>query len=480
MTLTFAPRALAGAAVALFLTASPAFAARYATPSGSNAASCADIAHACSLTTAVNGRGANQPSPHDEIVVEPGTYNLSAPLTPPVSGENIHGTDPLAASINGATGVVLDAATPTSVSTLMIRGDIVDPGGTLDRLYVYPSAATAHHVGCSCTGGVLRDSVILGGGSAGGLVGYVGDGPVTGAAKPVTEDYRNDTIISAASNVAPIRIDHTGNDTSVKFAFTAENVILATAVIDDQGHPTPGPLASKLSQAKAGQSTTLAITHSDVVGASPSTGGSMTSSDASDIGQSPFGSFGQYPINLRAVAGAPTIDAGVNDPRNGPSDLDGKLRTSGGATDIGAYEHQVLTLSPVTTPVATNNPPPPLPIAEPKLKLLSPDVIVDPVQFDDNESARCTGVKLPCTVHGTLRVRFGGHQTSSAIGTISGTLHPGHKGGLKIKLSSTGYLAVYHASNMRLDAKARVTTTSGLGRTTQTFTIRLITYPDYT
>jgi hypothetical protein len=461
MTPTLAPRAVACAAAALFLTASPAFAARYATPSGSDTASCADIAHACSLPTAVDGHGANQPSPNEEIIVEPGTYNLSGPLAPPVSGENIHGTGPLAASIIGATG------------------DIVDPGGTLDRLYLYPSAATAHHVGCSCTGGMLRDSVILGGGSAGGLVGYVGTGPVTGAAKRVTEDYRNDTILSDSSGAVPIRIDHTGNDTSVNFRFTAENVIAATTGVDAQGFPAPGPVATKLSQSKPGQTTTLTMTHSAAGSAWPSSGGSMTITDVSDI--APALPFFQYPINEREVSGAPTIDAGINDPLNGPDDLDGNLRTSGGTTDIGAYEHQVLTLSPTTTPVATNNPPPPpLPIAEPKLKLLNSEVIVDYIQLVDNESGRCTGVKLPCTVHGTLKVRLGGHQKPSAIGTISGTLHPGHKGNLMIKLSSTGYLAVYHASNMRLDAKASVTTTSGLGRTTQTFTVRLITYPDYT
>ena len=369
MTLTFAPRVVACVVAALSLTATPALAVRYAAPSAPNTASCADVAHACSLTTAVNGRGADQPSVGEEVVVEPGTYALPGPLHPAARGEQIHGTGPALASIASATHVVLDAAVPTNLSTLTIFGDMVDPGGTLDRLYVIPQPATANHVSCQCTGGVLRDSVFLGGGgSAGGLVGYVGAGNATAAAPPLTEDYRNDTIVSEAAGVSPILIAHTGADASVKFAFTAENVILQPVL-------AAGSPATTVSQAHHSQTTTLTMTHSDVAGASSSTGGSTTNADASDIATAP--SFAHYPSDLREVPGAPTNDAGVDDPRNGPADLDGNLRTSGPATDMGAYERQQLIVS-VAPPIVITTTQSTLPIAKPKLKLIGSDVIIDP------------------------------------------------------------------------------------------------------
>ena len=39
-------------------------------------------------------------------------------------------------------------------------------------------------------------------------------------------------------------------------------------------------------------------------------------------------------------AGSPAIDAGADDPQNGPVDLDGKPRKLGAAPDMGAYEFQ--------------------------------------------------------------------------------------------------------------------------------------------
>jgi hypothetical protein len=471
MTLTFARRVVASSVVALSLSATPALALRYATPTGSNTASCADLAHACSLTTAVNGHGANQPSVNDQIVVGPGQYTLPGPLQPPVRGESILGPGASSATVNAA-GVVLDATVATNVSGLTIGGEIVDPGGTLDRLLIDPPPTTAGHVSCQCTGGLLRDSVVFGSGTAGGVVGYVGDGDPTATAKPLTEDYRNDTILAGPDGAVAILIKHTGSDTSVKFEFTAENVIAETTRHLD-GVLAGGLIATKVSQSQPGQTTTLAITHSATGANFPSLGGANTITDLSDI--APVLPFVSYPLDLREVAGAPTIDAGLNDPRNGPLDLDGDLRTSGSATDIGAYERQALTVS-TTPPVVANNGPS-LPIAKPKLKLLSTEVMILPPWPTGDEQVRCTGVTLKCTVHGTLTTFAAHHATK--LGTISGTVNGGHKGSLTVNLNGIGWDAVYGASHMHLNVKATVTTTSGLSVTKQTFTIPLQTEPDY-
>jgi len=42
--------------------------------------------------------------------------------------------------------------------------------------------------------------------------------------------------------------------------------------------------------------------------------------------------------DFRPKAGSPAIDAGIDDPDNGPTDLDGIARNLGAAPDIGAYE----------------------------------------------------------------------------------------------------------------------------------------------
>ena len=47
--------------------------------------------------------------------------------------------------------------------------------------------------------------------------------------------------------------------------------------------------------------------------------------------------------NFRPGPGSPLVDAGAADPDNGPTDLDGKPRTSGAAPDVGAYESDAAT-----------------------------------------------------------------------------------------------------------------------------------------
>ena len=53
--------------------------------------------------------------------------------------------------------------------------------------------------------------------------------------------------------------------------------------------------------------------------------------------------------DFHPLSGSPLIDAGVDDPANGPLDLDGKARKLGAAVDIGAFESDPPP-PPVTTP----------------------------------------------------------------------------------------------------------------------------------
>jgi len=56
--------------------------------------------------------------------------------------------------------------------------------------------------------------------------------------------------------------------------------------------------------------------------------------------------------DFRPKAGSPAIDAGIDDPDNGPTDLDGRARKIGSAVDIGALEFDPPPAEPQTQPTS--------------------------------------------------------------------------------------------------------------------------------
>src|SRR5436305_15342076 len=74
--------------VLMLSAASTALAApplRYASSTGKSTNDCTAPATACDMQTAINGNGGNQPVANQEVVVAPGTYNLTATLDPPTN-----------------------------------------------------------------------------------------------------------------------------------------------------------------------------------------------------------------------------------------------------------------------------------------------------------------------------------------------------------------------------------------------------------
>jgi hypothetical protein len=67
--------------------------------------------------------------------------------------------------------------------------------------------------------------------------------------------------------------------------------------------------------------------------------------------------------DFHQAAGSPTIDAGINDPLNGTTDIDGEARQIGPLTDIGADERP-----PDVGGGGTANPPPPTLVKKKKCK----------------------------------------------------------------------------------------------------------------
>src|SRR5580704_8370545 len=70
--------------------ASAAMLPRYASPTGTSADDCASLANACDIATAIDGTAGNMPVSGQEVIVEPGTYTLTATLAPTVN-TIIHG-----------------------------------------------------------------------------------------------------------------------------------------------------------------------------------------------------------------------------------------------------------------------------------------------------------------------------------------------------------------------------------------------------
>ena len=89
----------------------------------------------------------------------------------------------------------------------------------------------------------------------------------------------------------------------------------------------------------------------------------VTASRATDLGHNQSGNpLFTSPSDFHLLPGSPAIDAGVNDPADGPTDLDGQPRIQGALPDLGAYE---ATPIPVIPPAP---PPTPAPAADPRAR----------------------------------------------------------------------------------------------------------------
>jgi hypothetical protein len=145
-----------------------------------------------------------------------------------------------------------------------------------------------------------------------------------------TLTLRNDTIIGTADEAAYFETD------SLTMEATAVNTILRGNSTDVRARETStGTVAVNLD-------------HSNYATVTAEGGASITPA-GSGANQTASPRFVQAGVDFHEAAGSPTIDAGVNDPANGATDLDGNPRVHSyvagdcgpqvaGTTDIGAYE----------------------------------------------------------------------------------------------------------------------------------------------
>jgi hypothetical protein len=422
------------------VSASGAWALRYAGPTGISTQDCLTVATACDLQTAIQTAAAGE-----EVVVEPGNYTVGSEIAVSKPNLDIHGVEgqprPV---ITGGGGIIQSGGNPITLSYLDFEGsggllNISD--GMLDRLVIrgYPGG----DVLCQCSDGTLRDSVVVATGlvvSSGGAVGLLGNGSTAG------EDLRNDTIISTFHGTPAINLEQqnaTPQFAHAAITFTAENVIAL-----DLG----GGTSVLTGQPQSTQTTEITFHHSDVGTPSTSGGATVVTTDA-DITTAPL--FADAATDdFHELAGSPTIDTGLDSALDGPVDFDGLPRMAGAATDMGAFEVQPpVVVAPVITP-APLPPPAPAPAPAlpppPRLSITGRAFTVSSSTAKVTVPALCTAATPGrCTVTGTLTTTAALHGAHSAkaskptvVGTLRGTLTAGRRGTLTLTLDRAAAAAL--------------------------------------
>jgi hypothetical protein len=334
-------RVLLPAAIALFLLlpASALGATRYASPAGVGSGSCL-AATPCSLAYAITAASAG-----DEVVVTLGTYPVAATIkaTVPLS---IRGAGASRPRIVGAKEV-----TPLESGELLLISNLaIESTESLEgSLFAYADGDVFDHLELIATGAngsgalalrsgvnwTLTNSLLVAKGDF--SLGLFEQGVAEG-----TAIMRNDTVVAEGKESFGIAI--TGVAPAVTKKIVATNVIAI------------GEVAAEAKDNK-GASTSIAFDHSDLQG---QVLGAVTSIAAQTAAPKFVDAAGG---NFREALGSPTIDAGINDPANGATDLDGNARSLPGrltcgppapaVTDIGAFETTDPGPAPPCVPVVT-------------------------------------------------------------------------------------------------------------------------------
>lgn len=317
--------ALAALVAALLVPATATAATRYAAPAGGMVPGCSQVTP-CSLEYAITAA-----SPGDEVVVTAGQYTVGATIETETSLW-IHG--PLGDEkprIFAAEKSVLKSFAPQRISDLELEstnnpdGVLFVPadGTVLERLKLFARGADSLGLrpGNNFT---MTDTLVFAENSTeatGVFIQGTGSGTV---------QLRNDTIVAEGSNAVGLSVFMVGKDSAL--TVEATNVIASGTRVD--------ALAQKSSEA-TGSTVAVRFDHSNL----DSSEGAVTSTNGQTA---PPQFFPPNPRGFQQAPTSPTIDAGVNDARNGPLDLTGSPRAIDfhpsctepdlATTDIGAYE----------------------------------------------------------------------------------------------------------------------------------------------
>jgi hypothetical protein len=309
---------LASMVVSLVAAAPAAAEVRHASSSATPGDTSCDALTPCALDAAIHGA-----TSVDEVIIAPGTYDLSTPLTltQPI---HVHG-DPAGARpvIRGAVTSTAPTLTVSARATLThvqveSAGDLataiqVDAGATLDRVVAVADTGFAIDAVSDSTPTIIRNTAAVThttrtGTGAAGL--RISDGANGGAA-----EVRNVTAYASGGDSTAIRCRTTTATTKIVNT-VARGVTFDVDAGTWKGKAPKCPATA--SNARTAQSPGFSPTES-------------TAPLFADAAQDDF----------TPQAGSGTIDRGTDDAANGALDLAGEVRTQGAATDVGALEFVV-------------------------------------------------------------------------------------------------------------------------------------------
>jgi hypothetical protein len=295
---------------------------RYASPSGVDSPTCPKAAP-CGIVTAVN-----QSPPDNEVVIEPGTYGASSPLTTtiqPVSDDVvIHGEAgepaPVIDTEAGTGGIVVADGSTLSHVTINYSNDtgdaaLVVASGSADHVTATTTVSGPAACGVDTT---LTDSACIDTADESAAVygGVFGD---------------NDNVVLRGVTAEAVGQDSIGfllESYADSYVVTATNSIF---------HGTYSDIYEQ--SLAAGGTDSITLRHCDYATALNDGGGGETvDANATDISKPPT-FVNVLADDFRELAGSSTVNAGAGDPLS-DTDLDGHPRTIGSAPDIGAYELQ--------------------------------------------------------------------------------------------------------------------------------------------
>ena len=318
------------------LPATAAASTRYAAPGGGTVPGCPQTTP-CSLEYAIVAA-----SPNDEVIVGPGTYNVSKTILATVPLDTRGESPKLEPRIVGTSGTTpLESFEKQTISDLAIESTdasfgtlfVVGNGSVFDHLELTAagSNAVALRPGNNFT---LTDSLLVANGSTSAALFL--QGTEVGQAQ-----LRNDTIVASGTESIGVGVYVTLPATTV--TIHATNVI-ADAATDANAGGTAGSTGS------------ISFDHSNL--------DTMTGAVSATNSQTTPPLFVSAATgNYHEASNSPTIDAGINDPANGETDLEGNPRSLPGSiscgggnqaaiTDIGAYEFM-----PIPPPCPAPRPP---------------------------------------------------------------------------------------------------------------------------
>jgi hypothetical protein len=329
--------ALAGVVAVLLAPVTAHAAQRWATAQSTTDSGACPATSPCRIDYAVHGASAG-----DEVVVTPGTYDVTTPLKPTVPID-LHGVagQPRPRLIGSSGTALLTFKAGGSLRHLALEGigakqdALTIRGGLAEDLLLVSSTGDGAKVDGAAGGTILRDSVVQSSAATEGAAGL----KLRNSAGPGDATVLNVTVMATAGSAEGIRCELSAGQATIV------NVVVRGAVKDIN--------ASTIGATCTAQSSNFRPALSPGVTAGPGNQqGSPRFADAAN---------GDY----RPLADSPTVDAGSSHALLGSSDPAGCPRVLGPAPDIGAYEYANPGLVPcawappeaaLSDPVATGDP----------------------------------------------------------------------------------------------------------------------------